>query len=393
MAARGSDVLAFLGAMPGFETTTPSPSLCPARHAVGGTQHQRQQQPVQQSEPRVLVRQGAHTGNAPPAPVPATAAPRAWPQGYPVKSIDLDGSGRTIAIHEAARSNVGGVGGELWDGAIVLARWLQLQLAARGTGCAVLELGAGTGLVGISAAALCGARVVLTDRGEVFEITQLNATKNHLVVETGGGTVECEELDWLLAGGEVDTLDMLLDEQPRSARESLVVLPTPPRAPGQQMTAGSRESSGQAPPGWDFVVGSDVLYDARMYKSLARLVNSAIRTGVPAPELAGSQTQLASRTICALSYSVSPHSITQFFRLCEGYGLSVTQLSHAELTAALGDPPLQATHDGNGGDDSDTEEERRAALGATSRLANLYSQHCDGQAEDVKVVLVSLPAR
>ena len=310
-----------------------------------------------------------------------------------MKSIDLDGSGRTIAIHEAARSNVGGVGGELWDGAIVLARWLQLQLAARGTGCAVLELGAGTGLVGISAAALCGARVVLTDRGEVFEITQLNATENHLAIETGGGTVECKELDWLLAGGEVDTLDMLLDQQPRTARESMVALPTPPRASKQQMTTGSRAGSEQVLPGWDFVVGSDVLYDARMYKVLARLVNAAIRTGVPTSELGGSQTQPASRTVCALSYSVSPHSITQFFRLCEGYGLSVTQLSQAELMAALGDPPLQATHDGTDGDGSDTEQERCNALGTTSHLANLYSQHCDGQAEDVKVVLVGLPAR
>jgi predicted nicotinamide N-methyase len=334
-----------------------------------------------------------HTGSRSSAPAPAPVA-RAWPQDYPVKSIDLDGSGRTIDIHEAARSNAGGVGGELWDGAIVLARWLQLQLAARGTGCAVLELGAGTGLVGISAAGLGGARVVLTDRGEVFEVTQLNAAKNQPVVQAGQGLVQCEELDWLLVAGEVDTLDSLLDEDHLSAHQSSVVLPMPPvRAEQQALTSGSA-SSKRVAPGWDFVVGSDILYDARMYKVLARLINAAIRTG-SAAELAEVEGVAASgsRTVCALSYSVSPHTITQFFRLCEGYGLTVTQLSRGELMAALEEPTFgaewapESTNNGVS-DGSDVEEEER-----TSHLGKLYSHHCDGEVEDVSLVLVSLVAQ
>ena len=311
-----------------------------------------------------------------------------------MKSIDLDGTGRTIGIHEAARSNAGGVGGELWDGAIVLARWLQLQLAVRGTGCAVLEFGAGTGLVGISAAALGGARVLLTDRGEVFEVTQLNAAKNQPAVESGHGIVECEELDWVQAAGEVETLDALLDEDEEHRRaHSLVLLPMPPLGPEQRASAFGSASSETVAPGWDFVVGSDILYDARMYKVLARLVNAAIRSGLPAELADVDGPTVGSRTVCALSYSVSPHTITRFFRLCEGYGLTVNQLSQGALMAALNEPTLLAArapegNDSCGGSGSDADQEER-----TSHLENLYSEHCDGEVEDVKMVLVSLPAR
>ena len=92
---------------------------------------------------------------------------------------------------------------QLWDGAIVLARWLQRQIAAGSgsDGCdrTVLELGAGTGLVGISAAVLCGARVLLTDRDAVFTVTQLNAERNRGGVAAAGGVLRCAELDWLVA--------------------------------------------------------------------------------------------------------------------------------------------------------------------------------------------------
>eukprot|EP01043_Picozoa_sp_COSAG02_P049932 COSAG02_NODE_5070_length_4671_cov_2.343613_3_plen_407_part_00 len=404
-AQRSDDVLDFLGNMPGFETLAPAPSPPTERLATGSggsmqhqERHQRQQTVVEKPAPtgrqcEARLQQRVHSGSVPPLPMPARST-CAWPREYPVKSIDLDGSGRTIDIHEAARSNAGGVGGELWDGAIVLARWLQLQLAVRGTGCAVLELGAGTGLVGISAAALGGARVLLTDRGEVFEVTQLNAAKNKPAVESGHGIVECAELDWVQAASEVDTLDTLLDEhEARCIAHSLVSLPMPPLWAEQRPSAFGNVSSELVEPGWDFVVGSDILYDARMYKVLARLVNAAIRAGLPAELAKAEVPTVGSRTVCALSYSVSPHTITRFFRLCEGYGLTVKQLSHGELMADLKEFTRSAGgglegNDSNGGSGSDVEEE-----GRTSHLEMLYSEHCDGEAEDVKMVLVSLPAR
>ena len=77
-------------------------------------------------------------------------------------------------------------------------------------------------------------------------------------------------------------------------------------------------------------------------KALARLIDGAIGADPDRP------------TVCALSYSVSPHQIDKFFPLCEGYGLTVQQLSAAEMMAAVGEErrPVAA------GDEDDSGEER-----------------------------------
>ena len=151
---------------------------------------------------------------------------------------------------------------QLWDGAIVLARWLQRQIAA-GSGSAgcdrtVLELGSGTGLVGISAAVLCGARVLLTDRDAVFTVTQLNAERNRGGVEAAGGVLCCAELDWLVAAPPEDD-EMVWGSfgEGRPPPLAAGVVPTPPPA----------ATGGGGWGGWDFIVGSDILYDARMCAS------------------------------------------------------------------------------------------------------------------------------
>jgi predicted nicotinamide N-methyase len=70
-------------------------------------------------------------------------------------------------------------GAMLWPAAIALA----YEIAARADefrGRSVLELGAGTGLPGLAAAAL-GARVVQTDRSELIaHVCRLNGERNHL---------------------------------------------------------------------------------------------------------------------------------------------------------------------------------------------------------------------
>lgn len=64
----------------------------------------------------------------------------------------------------------------VWDGAIVLAKYLELNVdLVRGRGC--VELGAGTGVVGVVAAAL-GAHVTLTDMEEVLPLTRINVDLN-----------------------------------------------------------------------------------------------------------------------------------------------------------------------------------------------------------------------
>ncbi|OXB64054.1 hypothetical protein ASZ78_001674, partial [Callipepla squamata] len=81
----------------------------------------------------------------------------------------------------------GGVGCVVWDAALVLAKFLERgawPLSRR----AVLELGAGTGAVGIMAATL-GADVTLTDLRELQELLAVNIENNrHLVT----GSVRAE---------------------------------------------------------------------------------------------------------------------------------------------------------------------------------------------------------
>lgn len=59
----------------------------------------------------------------------------------------------------------------------------------------ILELGCGTGIVGIAAACM-GGSVVLTDTGAVVQHAQQNVNRNMLCINAGQGSAECAALDW-----------------------------------------------------------------------------------------------------------------------------------------------------------------------------------------------------
>ncbi|XP_055990273.1 protein N-lysine methyltransferase METTL21D isoform X1 [Sorex fumeus] len=92
----------------------------------------------------------------------------------------------------------GGVGCVVWDAAIVLCKYLETP-AFSGQGRdhtlsrrSVLELGAGTGAVGLMAATL-GADVVVTDLEELQDLLKVNINMNkHLVT----GSVQAKVLKW-----------------------------------------------------------------------------------------------------------------------------------------------------------------------------------------------------
>ncbi|KAM9147196.1 protein N-lysine methyltransferase METTL21D [Pangshura tecta] len=89
----------------------------------------------------------------------------------------------------------GGVGCVVWDAALVLAKFLESGARGLGLGLrrrAVLELGAGTGAVGIMAATL-GADVTVTDLEELQDLMNINIEKNkHLVT----GSIQAKVLKW-----------------------------------------------------------------------------------------------------------------------------------------------------------------------------------------------------
>ena len=60
----------------------------------------------------------------------------------------------------------------------------------------VLELGSGTGLVGIAAGTIWGIHVVLTDLPEIEQNLLFNISQNVDAVESMGGSIQGEILDW-----------------------------------------------------------------------------------------------------------------------------------------------------------------------------------------------------
>lgn len=85
-------------------------------------------------------------------------------------SVGLPGNGFTIKENCLM---VNGLGGELWDGALVLSEYM-LQNAVAFSRKAVLELGCGAGLNGLLSAHLDANAVVLTD--EVDDLVQINVS-------------------------------------------------------------------------------------------------------------------------------------------------------------------------------------------------------------------------
>ncbi|KAG0012655.1 Methyltransferase-like protein 21D [Entomortierella chlamydospora] len=106
----------------------------------------------------------------------------------------------------------GGVGSTIWDAAIVLAKYLErsdlLQLtksksSASSTPINILELGSGTGIVGLVAARILstkgyhGSKVVLTDKDNVVPLLQRNVENN----ASEGIDIESRILDWEAVSG------------------------------------------------------------------------------------------------------------------------------------------------------------------------------------------------
>ncbi|KAK2613203.1 hypothetical protein N8I77_000130 [Diaporthe amygdali] len=89
-----------------------------------------------------------------------------------------------------------------WSSAFLLSKELhklrieRSQLRSTTTGYSILELGAGTGLTGIAAAAVWGGSALLTDLPTIVPGVQVNADLNKDAVTAKGGSLACGTLDW-----------------------------------------------------------------------------------------------------------------------------------------------------------------------------------------------------
>jgi predicted nicotinamide N-methyase len=89
-----------------------------------------------------------------------------------------------------------------WSSAFLLSKELhrlqidRAQLRDPVTGYSILELGAGTGLTGIAAAAVWGGSALLTDLPTIIPGIQVNADLNREAIAAYGGRVACGTLDW-----------------------------------------------------------------------------------------------------------------------------------------------------------------------------------------------------
>jgi predicted nicotinamide N-methyase len=111
----------------------------------------------------------------------------------PTKSGSID-----IFIHEPSMTS-DNLGFKTWAASYLLAKRITDVPLPNGMTCkpvTVLELGSGTGLVGIAAAAVLGTTVYLSDLAEIHENLKRNAEQNLDIVRKNNGNLVTGVLDW-----------------------------------------------------------------------------------------------------------------------------------------------------------------------------------------------------
>ena len=88
-----------------------------------------------------------------------------------------------------------GTGTMIWECGIVLAGYLMHSQGLQLGGRCVIELGSGSGVAGLAAAAL-GAQAVLTDLDPVARLLRANVRLNAEAVQHAGGAADVRVLDW-----------------------------------------------------------------------------------------------------------------------------------------------------------------------------------------------------
>jgi predicted nicotinamide N-methyase len=220
-------------------------------------------------------------------------------------SIDVDGKlvlkdgKHSVIIHEVSNSGLG-TGTNIWDGAIALAKFLELHDRDQGDtnfdiqtdptysvrGKRILELGAGTGLVGIAAHVAFGAReVILTD----LEYSLVNLSRNLSAnacrfagCPAAGAasiqdrcTIEARVLDWY----DLQTCDEVLQKRSPPG-------PTTAATTMESTTTHTRDTGkAAAHPVWspEIVLAADVVWVESLVRPLVRTLHHVCTKALSSP--------------------------------------------------------------------------------------------------------------
>jgi len=111
-----------------------------------------------------------------------------------IREVELDHlSGKTLNITQNTSSDVGCV---VWDAALVFINYLSKTYVEKKDDFkdkTVIELGTGTGVVGLAAATVDCKKVYITDLEQYAELAKQNILNNKEVVKCG---IQFESLDW-----------------------------------------------------------------------------------------------------------------------------------------------------------------------------------------------------
>ena len=114
-----------------------------------------------------------------------------------VVGVSVPGRGTVSVTQNRAQERDAGTGMMVWDCAVAMCDVVaDYDVEHPWSGRNVVELGAGTGVVGLCAAAL-GARVTLTDLDEIVPLMESCAERNRALVED---RVSCASLPWSAEG-------------------------------------------------------------------------------------------------------------------------------------------------------------------------------------------------
>lgn len=129
-------------------------------------------------------------------------------------------------------------------------------------GAHLLELGAGTGVAGITAAG-CGAHVTLSDLPAVLPLLQANIERNKQLIAAAGGSARAAELDWD-ANADVQ-LWWAQQEQQRCSE-------------GCTASCSSHIVKAPAPAGDTWGFGADLVFNAGQINALVRVVSGLVKS-------------------------------------------------------------------------------------------------------------------